>query len=201
MGNHTGKFYGYTGLFPVRDSPEEPISHLDALRALLNNMESGPGCLFARTRLVHGARLFLIDDVIYNGHPTREEHLAYPYLALSLTFDGDLKGLAAAIAMQVGPDFERIFQHCYGFKNASMPSPVLSYLEQCQVTTTFLYVDADASLKLTLKALKVQALAREMVVRTQGQDIATRRAALTELREAITAIEEGQPGTFTTEEA
>ena len=67
-----------------------------------------------------------------------EEHLAYPYLALSLTFDGELKDLAAAIATQAAPDFKRIFQHCYGFENAETPSAVLRYLEECQVTTTFL---------------------------------------------------------------
>lgn len=197
MGNRYGQFYGYTGLFPVRDAaPNQEVSPTDALRRCLNGLSTGSDSLFAKAGLVHGARMFLIDDVIYNGHPAVNEHLAYPYLALSLTFDGPLEGLAEAIAAHASADFGDIFSHCYGFEGAGSAQSVLRYMKFCQVTTTFLYVDADATLERTLWALKVQGLARDMVMRAQGASISQRRALVESLKAEIAVLGNAKPGDF-----
>jgi hypothetical protein len=199
MGNRYGQFYGYTGLFPVRDvAPFQEVSPLDALRRHLNGLSAGSNSIFARTRLVHGARLFLIDDVIYNGHPSVSEHLAYPYLVLSMTFDGPLEGLADAIAGQAAEDFSSIFCNCYGFEGAGTSQNVLRYLQHCQVKTTFLYVDADGTLERTLRALKVQGMARDMVVRAQGASLSQRRAMVENLKAEMARIDSVTPGEFMT---
>lgn len=199
MGNRYGQFFGYMGLFPVRDVvPDQEVSPIDALRRHLNGLSAGGDSLFAKTGLVHGARLFLIDDVIYNGHPAVNEHLAYPYLALSLTFDGPLEGLAGAIANHAAPDFAVIFSHCYGFDGAGSAQSVLRYLQHCQVTTTFLYVDADAKLDRTLRALKVQGMARDMVLRAQGASLSQRRVLVESLKAEMASIGGLNPGDLMT---
>src|SRR5271155_4894554 len=97
MNSRNGQIRGYTGLFPIIEEAGSR-SHAVELRGVLAALRTGVGSLFSRTRLVHGARLFVIDDVVYNGHPSREDHLAYGYLAMSITFDGDLAALAEGIA-------------------------------------------------------------------------------------------------------
>lgn len=196
MGNRYGDFYGYTGFFPVIEDPRRPESHLDELRDLLNRLDNGPGSMFSRSGLVHGARLFLIDDVIDNGHPAIEEHLPYAYLALSMTFDGELEGLAEALAAEAADEFAGVFRHCYGFASAATGEAMLAYLKAGQVATTFLYVDAEAPLDRVLRALKVQALARDLVVRAQGASLEQRRRLASELGRAMRAVEPGRPGAF-----
>jgi hypothetical protein len=163
MGNRYEQFYGYTGLFPIRED-SRAASHVEALRSELAALPFGVGSMFSRTGLVHAARMFVIEDVIDNGHPTREEHLPYPYLAMSLTFDGDLAELAKRIAARCLPDFDQIFSHCYGYPRVD-PSDVFGYLVACQVETTYLYVDVgDAGLERVLKALVAQRLIANLIV-------------------------------------
>ena len=69
------KFYGYTGFFPILKGKNREVSHTIELRQILNVLPNDGGSLFSRTGLVHGARLFILDDVIYNGHPSTAEHL------------------------------------------------------------------------------------------------------------------------------
>jgi hypothetical protein len=196
MGNRYGDFYGYTGLFPVIDEPRRAESHLDTLRAHLNTLDNGPGSLFSRTGLVHGARFFLLDDIIDNGYPALPEHLPYPYLALSMTFDGELEPLSDALCRHAPDDLAAIFGHCYGFAGAHAPDALLEYLRAGQVTTTFLYVDAEAPLPRVLRALKLQAIARDLVVQAQGAPLAERRRLVGELARAMQGLELDPPGGF-----
>jgi hypothetical protein len=199
MGNRYGDFYGYTGLFPVIDDPRGAESHLDVLREMLNRLDAGPGSMFARAGLVHGARLFLVDDIIDNGYPALPEHLPYAYLALSMTFDGPLERLAAALSATAAGDLAAIFDHCYGFRGAGTPEGLLSYLRAGQVTTTFLYVDAEAPLWRVLAALKVQAMSRDLVVQGQGASLAERRRLVDAFARAVRTLETDPPGGFARE--
>ena len=196
MSNRYGQIYGYTGFFPIIEEARSQ-SHAEQLRGILAALPTGEGSLFSRTRLVHGARLFVMDDVVYNGHPSREEHLAYSYLAMSITFDGDLAGLAERIAALGAAEFDRIFSHCYGYEGVGSPKEILAYLEACRVETTFLYVDADdASLEEILRAIHAHARIARMIESAQGKSPSERKALVRALSAWIGQLSPPPPGAF-----
>jgi hypothetical protein len=197
MSNRYDQFYGFTGLFPVRNDPNVPVSHATALRATLAALDNGPGSLFSRTGLVHASRLFLIDDVIYNGAPQHEEHLAYAYLAFSLTFDGQLEKLVGKLAAVGQPELDRIFVHCFGYTLGPDPESLLWFLQTGQVTTTFLYVDAsELNLQATQRALLVQREVADMVLRGQGLSVAERKQLVAETAKRLRDSTPPVPGGF-----
>lgn len=193
MPNRYGQFYGYTGLFPILEEVRSE-SHTDELRGILAALPNGAGSLFARTGLVHAARLFVIDDVIYNGAPSLEEHLAYSYLALSMTMDGDVAALGNRLSEVGGEEFGTVFSHCYGYKQAgSIPE----YLNRCQIETTFLYVDLEKiNLEATLRALAVQRLVPDMIERAQGLGVAARKAIVREFASRLSTQRSPELGTM-----
>jgi len=185
VSNYYEKFYGYTGFFPILKEVRE-VSHTIELRKLLSVLPNAGGSLFSRTGLVHGARLFILDDVVYNGHPTTAEHLEYEYLAVSLTFDGELEFLAEKLAEFGGEEFKSIFSHCYGYAKVELNAvSILKFLETGQVTTSFLYVEADGDLQETLRALLAQKLITEMLAKAQFLNTADKRALVLETADKI----------------
>ncbi len=195
MGNRYEQFYGYTGLFPIREDATG-ASHVEALRGELAALPYGVGSMFSRTGLVHAARMFVIEDVIDNGHPSHEEHLAYPYLTVSLTFDGKLAELSSRIAALCLQEFDGVFSHCYGYRGSNSRD-VLGYLAACQVDTTYLYVDVgDASLERTLKALAAQRLIADLIVNGQGRPVAERKSLVRALAAEMSTLAAPQPGGF-----
>jgi hypothetical protein len=200
MGNRYEQFYGYTGLFPIRNDAHD-ASNVAALRSELAALPYGVGSMFSRTRLVHAARMFVIEDVVDNGHPSREEHLAYPYLAMSLTFDGELSELSSRIAALSMQEFDRIFSHCHGYGRSDSHG-LLGYLIACQVETTFLYVDVgDASLERTLKALAAQRLIADLIVAGQDRPVAERKSLVRALAARMATLAAPQPGGFQNQRA
>jgi hypothetical protein len=197
MSNYYDRFYGYTGMFPIIDD-RSAESHVDQLREILSKLDNGRGSLFSRTGLVHGARLFIVEGPIYNGRPAREEHFTYSYLAMSITFDGELEDLAARIAEVGGTDIETIFSHCYGFEGVDNRDNLLTYLKSCQITTTFLYVDSDADLQSTLSALVAQKQIAAMIEQAQGCSPSQRKVLIRELAARLDAIPTLEPGDFMT---
>ncbi len=196
MANVYGQFYGYTGLFPIIEEARSE-SHAEELRGVLAALPNGRESLFSRTGLVHGARLFIVDDVVYNGEPAREEHLAYSYLAMSVTFDGDLPGLAERVSAVAGDEFKSVFSHCYGFGGAITSKAVLYYLRACQIETTFLYVDVDnVNLQNTLRALEAQRLIADLVEQAQELDDSARKALVAALAARLTKLKPPTPGGF-----
>ena len=187
-------------MFPIIDDLQAE-SHKDILREILLALPNSKGSLFSRTGLVHGARLFIIDDVIYNGRPSREEHLKYSYLAMSLTFDGALDELAERISATAADEFGFVFSHCYGFPGAAKAEDVLSYLKACQHETTFLYVDCDADLPTTLKALAAQPRIADLIDQGQGCSVAERKAFVRELAGLLRNASTPEPGDFVTSNA
>ena len=197
MSNTYGNFYGYTGVFPIIRDDKLEVSHAVELRRVLSELNSGGGSIFSRTGLVHGARMFVLDDVVYNGHPTKEEHLEYEYLMLSLTFDGALHEMAQRLNQYGGEELELIFSHCYGFANRDTSKEgMLKFLQQGQVTTSFLYVEADGDLKETLRALWAKKVVGEMLEKAQGVSTEQKRALVKEAAVRIESATLPLPGDF-----
>lgn len=199
MSNYYDKFYGYTGFFPILEEGHLDCSHTQQLRTLLAGLPNNRGSLFSSTGLVHGARMFIIDDVVYNGHPTHEEHLEYNYLTLSMTFDGELSTLAERIATSASVEWREIFRHCYGFPSDDLTAEsILKHLQQGQITTSFLYVDASGTLTQTLRALALQREVGFLLEKGQLLDTAGKRQLVNELARRYAAMPDPVPGDFTT---
>jgi len=197
VGNRYDNFYGYTGLFPIRPSDGDGSSPARDLRRMLSDMENGPGSMFSRTGLVHGARLFVLADVVYNGHPSPLEHLKYQYLVLSITFDGELETLVDRVAEHSMAEWDAVFRHCWGYPDTPSAETLLSHVKACQVTTTFLYVDAGADLDETLFALAAQRELFAMVQEGQGLDTAARRKLVNATVGRLRTMTATVPGSFT----
>ena len=201
MSRRSGQIHGYTDFVPIIEATRSQ-SHAEELRGILAALPIGEGTLFSRTRLVHGARLFIIDDVVYNGHPTREEHLAYGYLAMSITFDGELAALAEGIAALGAAEFDRIFSHCYGYEGAESSTRILAYLEACRVQTNVLFVEVDdASLEDVLRAIHAHARIARMIESAQGKSPSERKALVRALAARIRQSPPPPPGAFCNNDA
>jgi len=197
MSNTYGNFYGYTGVFPIINDKKRNTSHARSLRSLLSDMDNGGGSLFSRTGLIHGARLFVLDDVVYNGHPSKEEHLEYEYLVFSLTFDGELDEMAQRLSEYGGNDFESVFQHCYGFDAGNMSSEfMLKFLQTGQITTSFLYVEADGDLQETMRALLAKRYIAQMLEKAQFLTTEEKKALVRTTASSIASAALPLPGDF-----
>ena len=196
MGDHYGRFLGYTGFFPILREPGQP-SRVNPLRAALAALPFGEGSMFARAGLVHGARLFVIDALPDNGRPARTEHLEQPWLVFSATLDGDLGALAARLATVARQECETLFSHCHGFAGAGSAEALLGYFTACRHETTFLYVDVDDfDLEETLRALVAQGWIADLVERCQGLSPAERKREVAALAERIRTMPTPEPGGY-----
>ncbi len=197
MGNRYDNFYGYTGLFPIRKSTGDGSSPLRDLRRELEALPFGRDSLLSRTGLVHGARMFVIDDVVFNGYPAKEEHLNHAYLVVSVTFDGELEQLVKRIAETGGDDWTKVFKNTVAFPEQVDYESILRHVKACQLTTSFLYVDAEADLVRTLKALQAQKIIFDMVKTNQSLTTGQRREQIRQTLERINNSEPTVPGDYT----
>ena len=105
MSSQSGSVYGLTLLCPIIDDDSAIPSHDLQIRYHLSKLSLGPDGPFAVAPGTHLARLVVLDDVIYVGMPSCEEHLRSKYLVLECNCDGDrdsyLTGLVKHIPDQI----------------------------------------------------------------------------------------------------
>ena len=79
MGNESGRVYGLTILSPIIEDDRLDICHSMELRWYLGQLPpeitKSP---FAKLSSTYLARLVVLDDVVYVGAPSCEEHLKSP---------------------------------------------------------------------------------------------------------------------------
>jgi len=80
MPNQNGSVYGLTILSPIIDDEKVTPSHDLQIRNYLAHLSTREDSPFAQTQGTHLARLVVMDDVIYVGAPSCEEHLKSKYL-------------------------------------------------------------------------------------------------------------------------
>ncbi|HBF30004.1 hypothetical protein [Rhizobium sp.] len=181
MPNLDGGHYFLTILIPVRTDLVDPgaiapISHLHALKTELERLlparqspvtskaDRDGNSPFARSNRTHFARLFVIDDVAFNGRvpkntlvsaikgavltdPQPVDHLSQPFLAFTADFDpkgnGDteptdyLKHLWSVMEA----DLRRVFQHCLQFDTVRDGASFAAWVIKGQLETTMPFND------------------------------------------------------------
>jgi hypothetical protein len=157
MPSQSGSVYGLTLLCPIIDDNNAIPSHDLQIRYHLSTLSLGPDGPFATAPGTHLARLVVLDDVIYVGMPSREEHLNSKYLVFECNCDGDRDTYLTGLAQKIPDQLDAIWQHCIGYPGTKDLSAFLNYMKKCQLETTFFFAPVnDKSVTQTLSALQTQ---------------------------------------------
>jgi len=208
MANQNGNVYGLTVLSPIKPGVTKKSSHNCALREYLAGLPNDQRSPFAKVSSTHMARLVVMDDVVFVGHPAYEEHLKSQYLIFETNFDGDLDTYLRRLATDIPKEVDDVWQHCWGYPGVNNVDAFVAYIKKCQVTTTFYFADVNNhTVQETLSALQTQAAVAEFIEKNQGVPAAQLQknfaAFMTKLRQAPAPIpghaEEGGPPRIHTE--
>lgn len=186
MANKSGSLYGLTILSPIIDDPKADVSHDLALRIYLNGLKRDQDGPFAKVTGTHIARLAVMNDVVFVGHPSKEEHLQSQYLVFECNFDGDLDRYLDRMATQIPEHVEAIWSHCINFPGVKDKVAFRAYMKKCQVETTFYFADVnDKTVEQTLRALQTQTSVASFIETNQGKSPAEIQQAFSALLEAM----------------
>jgi hypothetical protein len=172
MSSKSGSVYGLTLLCPILDDPAATPSHDLQIRNHLARLSTGPDSLFAVAPGTHLARLVVLDDVIYVGAPSCEEHLHSKYLIFESNCDGDRDSYLTGLARAIPNDLDAIWSHCVGFPKdgAKNLQAFLDYMKRCEIETTFFFAPVnDKTRPQTLVALRNKAYIARFIAEHQGK--------------------------------
>ncbi len=169
MPNRNGSLYGLTVLSPILDDEKATPSHDLQIRSYLSTLPTGAGGPFALAPSTHLCRLAVMDDVIYVGMPSCEEHLKFKYLVWESNFDGDLDTYLTGLARTVPVQIDAIWSHCVGYPGTSDVAKFIEYVKKCQITTTFYFAAVnDKTVTESLRALQTQRSVANFIASHQG---------------------------------
>ena len=198
MANQSGSVYGLTLLSPICHDETAETSHNCAIRMKLAAMPRDEFSPFAKVSSTHMARLVVMDDVVYVGAPSCEEHLRSQYLIFETNFDGDLDTYLSRMAREIPEEVHAVWQHCWGYPGVENVDAFIAYMKKCQVTTTFFFADVNnKTVQETLCALQTQSAVARFIQGAQGLSPSELQAAfakfMLELRNAPPPVP-GRPG-------
>ena len=184
MPNTSGNAYALTLLCPIlQGSPEqsregaEGESYADLIRDELQQLRvsvESPMALVPNTYL---SRLFVLNDVPYQGHPAVLEHLKSSYLVFESNFHGGLDDYLSGMWKAIEKDIRAILRYCVGFDQVRDLATFVAYIKKCQVTTTFYFNgSSDQPLDSQLKSLYLKQKFSEFVFANQGKSPAELQA-------------------------
>ena len=195
MPNQSGSVYGLTILSPIVNDPHASVSHDLQLRIILGTMPRGQESPFAKVNSTHMCRLTVMNDVIYVGMPSCEEHLKSQYLVFECNFDGELDPYLHRMAREIPETVDAVWSHCQGYPGVSDPNAFAAYMKKCQLTTTFYFADVnDKTVQQTLNALQTQSAVGAFVERTAGLHGAELQQAFAKLITDLRAAPPPAPG-------
>jgi len=169
MANQSGSVYGLTLLCPIIDDERAIPSHDLQIRYHLSKLPLGPDSPFAVAPGTHLARLVVLDDVIYVGMPTCEEHLHSKYLVFECNCDGDRDSYLTGLVQHIPNQLDAIWSHCTGYPGSKDLPAFLDYMKKCQLDTTFFFAPVnDKSVNQTLSALQTQRAVAAFIATHQG---------------------------------
>jgi hypothetical protein len=195
MPNRSGTVYGLTILCPIKNEEHLELSHNLAIRKYLRTLPADNTGPFARVSSTHLARLFVLDDVIYFGMPSCEEHLASRYLVFESNFDGDLGDYLRRLANDARTEVDAIWQHCEGYPGLQNVEAFIAYMKKCQITTTFYFVDVNnKTVQQTLRALQTQSAVAAFIERNQSKPPQDLQRAFLEFTAHLRSAPPPEPG-------
>jgi hypothetical protein len=199
MANINGSIYGLTILSPIIDDANAAPSHDLQIRAYLAQLSTREDSPFATAPGTHLARLVVMDDVIYVGMPSCEEHLKSKYLVFESNCDGDLDSYLTGLAATIPTHLDAIWSHCVGYptQGAADRQAFIAYMKACQVETTFYFAAVnDQSVSATLRALQTQTAVADFIAAHQGADPATLQSDFLDFATQLNSLPTPPPGSM-----
>jgi hypothetical protein len=170
MGNQSGQVYGLTILSPIIEDDRLDICHAMELRWYLGHLARDHKSPFARISSTYLARLVVMDDVVYVGAPSCEEHLQSRYLVFETNFDGDLDTYLTRMVRETPEFVDNVWKHCVAYPGVSDIAAFIAYMKKCQVETTFFFADVNnRTVQHSLKALQTQSALAHFIQKHQGK--------------------------------
>jgi len=195
MGNVSGNTYGLTILSPIIEDESLDICHAMDLRWYLSQLPRDHRSPFARLSSTYLARLVVMDDVVFVGHPAHEDHLKSRYLIFETNFDGDLDTYLRRMATETPEFVNEVWRHCVGFPGTSDVNAFIVYMKKCQLETTFFFADVNNStVAQTLEALKTQSALGHFMEEHQGMPAAQLQQAFSRFLERLKKTPPPRPG-------
>jgi len=157
MSNRFGQAYGLTTISPIINGRTDGVHHAQELRAILASLPRGQRSPFALVDGTHTARWFVVDDLVSEAIPGREDHLNSKYLVFIADFDGPLEQYVSSLVAAIPDVIDSVWSHCVGYPGSRKPLAVLDYIRDCQVDTTLYFGGyPGATVEAALRALFVQ---------------------------------------------
>lgn len=181
MPNLSGNAYGLTTLCPIAHGALEGRSRVSLVREQLDGLQTGERSPLAKIPDLYLARLFVIDDVVYQGKdlnmtvpwnvPCRLDRLKSAYLVFTANFHGPkLEPWLWRMWDAATADIRQIWSHCVAFDQVRDAATFASYIKRCQVETTFYFNGStDESLAEQLKGLYLKQELSRFAFDNQGK--------------------------------
>ena len=197
MPNRNGSVYGLTILSPIINDDEATPSHDLQIRSYLARLATREDSPFALAPGTHMARLVVMDDVVYVGMPSCEEHLESKYLIFESNIDGDLDAYLVGLAEHIPQHLDAIWGHCVGYPGAADRQCFVEYMKACQLTTTFFFAAVnDRTVSETLIALRTQTAVADFIATHQGMDPAALQREFIQFEARLKSLPVPQPGSM-----
>jgi hypothetical protein len=138
----------------------------------------------------------VLDDVIYVGAPSCEEHLKSKYLVFESNCDGDRDSYLKELAKAVPKELDAIWKHCVGYpeRGANDLDAFLAYMKRCQVETTFFFAPVnDKTRRETLIALRDKAYIAHFIAEHQGAPAAEIQKKILALQAHLKTLPDPKP--------
>ena len=198
MPNQNGKVYGLTILSPIIDDEQAVPSHDLQIRNYLATLPTDQNSPFALAPATHLTRLVVMDDVIYVGMPSCEEHLKSKYLIWESNCDGNLNTYLSGLAKAIPEHLDAIWSHCIGYPGAANLQAFIDYMKACQLETTFFFAAVnDKSVPETLRALQTQRAVADFIEDHQGMEPAKLQSEFKQFLIELNAMPTPKAGAMT----
>lgn len=181
MPNQNGRAYGLTTLCPIKGGGEGNRSYASIVRERLETLGVNEQSPWARVPNTYLSRLYVLDDVVFEGKPAREEHLKSAYLVFVADLHGALDDYLRGMWRAAEADVKRIWTHCVGFDAVRGAEDFVAYINKCQVKTTFFFNGSnDLPLAEQLKGLYLKQEFSKFAFENQGKPPAELQRAFQE---------------------
>ena len=180
MANKSGNAYALTVLCPIlpgvpKDAPPgmEGQTCANLIRYELQQLKLSEDSPMARVPNTFLSRLWVLDDVPFQGLPARLEHLKSNYLVFSANFHGGLDDYLTGMWNNVEQEIRAILGCCVGFPKQPTVKTFIEYIKKCQVETTFFFNgSSDEPLDVQLKSLYLKQELSKFAFENQGRSAA-----------------------------
>lgn len=181
MPNENGRAYGLTALCPLINDSQNDQSCAAIIRGRLRNLPVDEDSPLARVPNTYLTRMFVLDDVFFQGSPAGEDHLKNKYLVWVGELHGTLEPYLESMWHHCQNEIRQIWEFCVGFSGVSSAHEFVRYIKQCQVETTFYFNGSnDEPLAEQLKGLYLKQELGKFAAANQGKDAAALQRAFRE---------------------